>query len=401
MKFKDAYEKYKRNEASKEERAFVEEQIEQFQALMDICIEDEKLEDQQIQEAVRYDELDMDLYKKIKKTMTRSRCKRIGIIILILCLLPLSFHIWKGLTVYRFSDKEGNETVYSNMNVLGSELYDPEYVRGATTVQKAGFGKYKLSSSDMPVLLKNTKGYGNKSMEYVFTDTFYKRTFFGAGAVYERNGVENFIWNKGDFPMMSMMDYQEPLDAEAIASMPKNTMFSIYIKMDKELTLEEILAMDKEYKDKGIDMGLRWMPIYYGIYPDTKYTNQNSYQYLGFDFHYDQATAYIYDYDRKKYPLLQIADEQYKDGEKQFDEVSAEMYKTHVNSVLNYILDHDDFNSTFKGSLEREEKAKAILENQGIQSDIVYLTISRDALLEVIQNEHVISGCITDTLQTF
>lgn len=401
MKFKDAYEKYKQNEANEEERAFVEEQIEQFQVLMDICVEDDKLEEKQLQEAVHEEGFDIDLYKKVKKTITWNRCKRMGILLLIVCMFPLSFHVWKGLTVYHFTDREGKETVYSNMQVLSSELYDPEYIRAATTVDRESFGTYRLTSNELPTLFANTSANASKSYDYFFADTFYKRTFFGAGAVYERNGVENFKWERGEFPMMSMMDNQAPFDAEAIASMPKNTMFSIYVKLDRVFSLEEILAMDKEYKEKGIDMGLRWMPIFYGIYKDTEYENQYNHQFLGFDFHYKQATAHILDYDKDKYPFLQIAAEQYKDAEKQFDEVSAEMYETHVNSVLNYILDHDDFTSTFKWQLDQVEKAKDIVKKEGIQSDIVYVTISRDALLELIQNEHIISGCITNTLQTF
>lgn len=406
MKFKDAYEKYKKNEASEEERAFVEEQIEQFQALMDVCIEDEKeeiLEEEILpSESMMQDNFDMDLYRKVKKALKWSRIRYLLIFVLVLCLLPVSFHLWKGLTVYHFTDKEGNYTVYSNMHVLYSELDDPEFVRSDTFVQKAGFGKYSLSSSETPTLQTGNHRSASNGIEYAFVDSFYKRTFLGVGAVYERNGVENFMRKGGSYPYHSMTENQAVLDAEAIASMPKNTMFSIYLKMDKELTLEEILSIDKEYKTAGVDMGLRWMPIYYGSYDDPNYAHQSRIQYLGFDFYYDGARTGEIDYDKEKYPYLQIATEQYDEfGNKLFDEVTEEMYRTHVDSVLNYIFDHEDFNETFRNNLDDETKAKEIIKAQGIKSDIVYLNISRDDLLEVLQNEHVISGCITDTLQVF
>lgn len=401
MKFKDAYEKYKRNEASEEERAFVEEQIEQFQILMDISVEDEVKEDILQSDTGTYEQYNINLYKNIKQAMSRKRIKQIGCILLVICLIPALFNVWKGVTVYDFSEKEGSETVYSNMRVISSELNSPEIIRTKTEVEKAGFGKYDLFSSEYPTLLRSANRKTNEDMKYRYKDTFYKRTFFGVGAVYERNGEENFMSPLGTIPTMSMIDNQTTLDVEAIESMPKNTIFSIYVKLDKERSLEEILAIDNEFKQQNIDIGLRWMPIYYGAFEDEQYKSQYRQEAIGFNFHYDLAPIEIFDYDKQKYPLLQIGAEQYKDGVQQFDKVDAKMYRTHVDSLLNYVFDHEEFISSFQWDLAAEEKARDILHEQGIRSDMVYLNIQRDSLIELIQAGYVESGCITETMHTF
>lgn len=384
MNFKEAYTHYKNETANEEEKAFVEEQLENFQLLLDHSLEEEP-------PTLPKPEPTIDFYPIIKQQMRKKRVRMVLLIVLIPIVMLGGFRLWKNLTVYPLTKKDAlGNNIYSTMMIINSELFEPEYIREATNVQSAGIGSYHITYTEYPVnAVSDDANWSYLISDYSHRGKFYKKTLLGHGAVYELDDQKNPAFKTSDADYILFSGFQS-LNIEKIKNAPKSTRFSVYVKLQDTMTLEEILAWNKENRKQGIHMGLQWMPIFYGKYPIDE--NSSTFRYVGFDFYQVQRQRWSMYTESDQYPLLDMA---------QIDlfttEPTIDQYETHIKSMLTYALEHDEF-------LNRKESVMEglkLVENHNIASDVLFLCIDQEDFVKLLEQGQIVSGHITDAVQVY
>lgn len=382
MNFKEAYTHYKEQTASEEEKAFVEEQLENFQLLLDHSLEEEPLS--QFEPTI-------DLYPIIKQKMRKKRVRMILLIVLIPIILLSGFRLWQNLTVYPLTKKDelGNN-IYSSMMILQSEMFEPQYIREATNVQSSGIGSYHINYTEYPVsAVSEDTNWSYRVSEYSHSGKFYKKTLLGHGAVYELDEQKNPAFKTSDASYILSSGFQS-LNLEKIKNAPKSTRFSVYVKLQDVMSLEEILAWIQENRKQGIHMGLQWMPIFYGDYPIDE--NSTTFRYVGFDFYQVQRQRWNMNQESDQYPLLDLT---------HIDlftmEPTIAQYETHIKSMLTYALDHDEFLNQKESVME----GLKLVEKHNIASDVLFLCIDQEDFVKLLEQDQIVLGYITEAVQVY
>lgn len=70
-----------------------------------------------------------------------------------------------------------------------------------------------------------------------------------------------------------------------------------------------------EHKENGIEMGLCWMPLFYGEVEPASGENCQRYAYLGFDFYFINHMNQLLDTGTQEYPYLSLQYEAFMEGE--------------------------------------------------------------------------------------
>lgn len=389
MKFKDAYEHYQNGTASDEEKQFVEEHMEEFQILLDASLKEESMNKE-----------DINVYNDVKRIIRKRRIRFVVTLIILIAVILSGMKLWKIYTVYNIraidETAEKNATsIYSNIQVIESELYNPEYHQSALHFRDTPKGTYNYSFSNKPVIdINNNDYFGTYDYQYEFKKT----SLNGPGYSVSANSMLGYDMNHS-YVMVNdhLTKNQNPIDLSIIESYPVKTKFAIFVKMDEEMSIDQVLEMEKTYKKQGVEMGVSWMPIYYNERSENEEYFPVS---LGFDFYNYDVYSEITGYDSEKYPYLSIQQDQFgEDGQQQYVAETGEMYLQHVNSMLTYLMDHKDVLNTFGYRVSEIELAQEIVQKQGLRSDALFLVAEREDLLEVLKNEHFISGHIVDVKQ--
>lgn len=389
MKFKDAYEHYQNGTASDEEKRFVEEHMEEFQLLLDASLKEESMNTE-----------DINVYNDVKRIIRKRRIRFVVTLIILIAVILSGMKLWKIYTVYNIraidETAEKNATsIYSNIQVIESELYNPEYRQSDLYFIDSAIGTYRYIYDNTPVIdIGNGDIQGSYSYDYVFKKT----SLNGPGYATPKNEQDRYDVNSINiFHTKDLTTNQNPIDLSIIESYPVKTKFAIFVKMDEEMSIDQVLEMEKTYKKQGVEMGVSWMPIYYNERSENEEYFPVS---LGFDFYNYNVYSEIIGYDSEKYPYLSIQQDQFgKDGQQQYVAETGEMYLQHVNSILTYLMDHQDVLNTFGYRVSEIELAQEIVQKQGLRSDALFLVAEREDLLEVLKNEHFISGHIVDVKQ--
>lgn len=198
--------------------------------------------------------------------------------------------------------------------------------------------------------------------------------------------LQDLNWNRADFPD-NAFTYRQPeiscaMQAEEarkkLEDVPEAVKIRAAISFDNEKNLEEL----KEFMGRHATQYL-YCPI---VKDDYGYGGN----YWGFA---PEHTGYILTdgYDQEKYPYLDLF--QYEES----DDIPAEVYEKHITSMLNYMLDHEEFLGIFDSDVPGENVVNTLkyqsvlhyIEENGVSSygTVVYAT--KKELLDILEDSSV------------
>lgn len=370
-------------------------------------------------------------YQKIKRVIRHRKwwtlATIVAVVLLLMYVIPWVIHrhnIGKIYNIYtnELTQKEDPQQIYRN-KMIENELHSPE-----TYMDNFHFGE-QFSSS----------GLERRTISWQLFDTLnYRKEFASLYAFendmycisYEYDNSEN-LGNVMAYPacgssdslkkfysdqyitLFKMVDYQNYWHKEEFDHIPDHSFVGAYVKFKEQLSLEEILALDKRLKAQDVDMGLRWVSVFYngGFVQNANGLNEEereqAYQgILGFDiFHPDNPPLFIH-YNQTIYPYLMIqkTSDQNPHATIQrqtidYDNVSTEIYEKHFCSMLQYLYDQPNY-IKYLGDDQAEEVAKypTIIEQvktKGIHTNVIYVTTTKEDLQELMEQKEVKSAFIS------
>lgn len=337
--YESRFERYLRGEAESGEAREIRADIEKFQVLL--CHLDQTL-DQELYEKEDIDgrneetierevsEEEAELGRKISKAIVRKfRKYMIGAVAAAVCIVPI---LLAGISplldwIYynpdqseEYADEESDSVIVMNPFVTDMSVYmelffgDKGFV--GISLWREGYGRYTID------VRTQIDGEETSHMLELVRDHLY------------RNDLN---WNCSDFPSNAFTYYQDrgkscsmgKEDAvRKLEEIPEAMKIRAAVSFDGLKSMEELVDFMEQY-----DTQYLYCPVaaegvrYWGFSPVKR----------GYD--------YVQTYDPEEYPYLDLS--QYKESEGKF--TLAEVYEKHVESMIRYLMDQEDFLKIFEG----------------------------------------------------
>lgn len=391
MRYEEKYEKYLNGELSEEEAAQIREDVEKLQVLLGHMEDD--LDDELFKkEQEEHPDLDKerDFTGEISKAVSRKfrryamTAGTAAVVIVLLLLYGLSpflnkicFNPSEGVEIV--SEEDDSAIIYSPFDMVMAtymELFCGEQGFACTAVRPEGYGRYTID-----VQMQISGEITHHPLELV-RNHLYR---------------QDINWNSSELPM-NAFTYPDSgaycgIGKEEVkrklADVPDALMIRAAVSFEDTKTAEEFVEFKKKY-----DTYYLYCPIV---------TTENQQGFNGFWGFTPKQAGYVYTdyYDKEKYPYLDIFE--YED--KEDEGVPAGVYEKHVESMINYMIDHEEFLKIFDSSVPGENvldinKYQVTLDYIKKHGINIYGTVvyaSKQELLELADDEDVNGVYIMDS----
>lgn len=370
-------------------------------------------------------------YQKIKRVIRHRKwwtlATIVAVVLLLMYVIPWVIHRHNIGKIYNIFINEltQKEEPYqiANNKMIENELHSPENYIGNFHFGEQ-FSSSGLERRTISWQLFDTLGYRNEFASlYAYENEQYSISYEydeskNIGSImtnpsYGSSDSLKKLHSDPNITLYKMVDYQNYWNKEEFDHIPDHSFVGAFVKFKDQLSLEEILALDKRLKAQNVDMGLRWVSVFYnsGMMQNANGLNEEereqAYQgILGFDiFHPDHPPVFIH-YDQSIYPYLMIqkTSDQNPHATIQrqtidYDNVSAEIYEKHFSSMLQYLYDQPNY-IKYLGDDQAEEVAKypTIIEQvktKGIHTNVIYVTTTKEYLQVLMDQREVKSAFIS------
>ena len=405
MNFKEAFEKYKKNTASEEERRLVEEELEKNELISDYLLDKEDLDFET--EAPPNTE-DYKTLNNIKKSMRTRSLAIILSTIGILLILVLAFNfIGKPLLnmLYYNPDKHSYSTHDPDISVsldAYMELHNPTLKYNSSSLTSSGINKYDIRiysqhylTNELQILdgklikdslyIENTNAGGNE-----FYDTIFPGAF-----IYGRRAIDEFAKDGEEAAKIEKERRENELtEAKAyLSELPNYIDVGAYISFDHYLTLEELtrIPYNEKYTNSII---LLWAGV------NISNTSEGSYPMIGFNMDLSNSSRNNYDKINEKYKAFDT----WNTLEGTSGPISR-AYEEHFKDMISFQLDNIDFLNTLTNTgIDYEGYYKGVqsyINENGVKTYGIIVKGTGEAILELLEEPYVIGIHIDDiTLST-
>lgn len=336
MNFKEMFKKYENDTASDVERQIVEEEIEKNKLINEYIVgslEDLFFEDEDI---------NFEIKERVSSKLRRNILYSVVIVILLYVSLTVIISPMID-SLYYNPTKVTQGKIMKDLTfdmVAYTELNVPGYDMMSSLVDQTGYGTYDI-------ILRRNNTFDNNEERIPIS---LKRN--------EREGFFDYLFSYDIEPKSveserGMYDYEMPLNDLKI----ENNYASVFITFNNSVSLVEARYLEETYNQ----IFFKWMSIDHG---------NDMYSKIGFKP--ISSISYGDKPDEEKYPLF-FLDDMYKsimsvDGP--LEMFYAENYEKHFRTLLNYMIDREDFIEVFDKNNTRMKFYKETLEyidENGIQ----------------------------------
>lgn len=373
MNFKDSFEKYKRNEASPEEKKFVEEEIEKFQLINDnLYLE---LEDSLENSFTNSSEetSDKEFINLIDKNIKKA-FKKLGLCVgavLIVFVLFIQFGLSPILSILYYNpsaeiaDKEGITTNQMSLDMA-------VYTETSRPMEKID----SINVTD--------KGYGNYDF-FAYPTWTYDKNYGGIAGKIEKNKMTLYDPNKLHPIAVNLFGNDEESwsggeDSKAnIEGLPNGqTRYKAYVSFKDNLTFDQVKDLSADY-----DIMYYWNGVVTNSYESHSHEN------LGFLSTF--SGFMIGGWDDKEYPNLQITgnDPGITSEEIEKREKDEKEMEKHFLSGLKYLNDNRKFVSMIDYDSDRFRRAYEYVKENGIKIYGISAFLTKEEMLKLYENKEV------------
>lgn len=307
MKFKDALAHYKAGIATEEEAAYVEEELEKTQLIA------EYLDEDWVEPTAQ--DLMTPEYQTVRKTLRKHRLLTAllpvaivaAIVIVSFCvLLPALEAQYYDPTEVTFSEFSTDFDVYLTAY---TELFHPGYSYYGTIKTKTGFARYQLD------LMR----YGFNSGEIEYASASLDHGTLTLPLDFLHSALPLNLIERASYPVYSMTEEHKARVREQLSALPDYVSVTAAISFPEDLTMEELLSFAQDMEGHFLWAGIRNAPEDNQLYP-----------LCGFAPH---LSGIILDGVNETYPAFELAS----------TAMTAENLEQHVESLLQYLNDQQDF----------------------------------------------------------
>lgn len=313
MKFKDAFEHVKAGNATDEEAAFVEEELEKNQLISEYLAPD-------CDGSIETEERSNEELKTVKKLLRKCSPNIIvaAVSIVIVLVLAVNFIVIPILNQYYYNPMtktESNEFTYDiNLFMAAyTELHHAGYRYENSIIENVGIGKYAMTFLRYN-LFQNEEEYLTASLD---KNKLTMPFSFLASA------LPLNIFARASSPVYDMDRELQEHYSTALKELPNYIDVITAVSFSKDLTMDELITMEKNSAVNFMWAGIRNAP-----------EDRQRYPLCGMDV---SGAGIIYERINEHYPAFELA--LCSDNGNH----SASDYETHFKSLLQYIIDHPDF----------------------------------------------------------
>ena len=403
MTFAELLQKYKDGTATEEEIRLVEAELEKSEAINEYL--GEKIE--QLADWEDWEKEFTSDSKKIRGAVNRKLWKMVLLVLLILVLLgallyyvalPLyneqfydPYEVAEGVPDLRVKTEE-NQGYYETFTPLHVnieaflDLHCPGWMLQNEKVEALGLGRYEThievitghTVKEYTAMVDKGEIQQGINPEWFFPTPHMGR-FFDKGS---DHFVVTFVDENGNSTRKQQEDSRSRY-REELQKLPESAVMTAYVSFDDNMTVEELLAWEKE-----IDTSVIWAAVESG--------ENSSLSEVGFDVHMGGQILETTEEFDALFPYLDVNSVNSKDAEDM-----AAIYEQHYKSLLNYMSYQEDFLHAFctvnsYDSTSAYREALAYAEEQGVQIYGAVLSGSRDAMLQLEQRNEINSFLIDD-----
>lgn len=380
-RYEDRFKKYLSGNLMAKESAEIEEDIEKFRILMshlDQAMDQELYEKEDENESAVKDgdsKKEEEFGRKISRAIGRKlRNYMVAAVAAAVCLVPaliaglsplLDRIFYNPNQEVEITDKETDSVVVTNPFCVNMDVYMELFCgdKGFAEISlwPEGYGRYTID------VQTQIDGENTSHMLELVRNHLYRR---------------DLNWNCSDFPI-NAFTYKNGeqscslKSAEAkkkLLDIPESMKIRTAVSFDKVKNMEELVEFMERH-----DTYYLYCPVaaegyrYWGFSPDKR------------------GYKLTESYDQEKYPYLDISQESE-------DLVLAEVYEKHVESMIRYLLDQEDFLKIFEGSVPGGKNIlntyeyKAVLEyiqEHGVKSYGAVVYATKQELLHMLEDPDV------------
>lgn len=397
--------------------------------LDDMLEEVKDLQGQTVQEKAIPDRVDSE-YEKVKRIIRHRKwwtlAAIISVVLIFVYVIPWVVHrhnIGKIYNIYINELTQKDEPFQISHNkTIENELHSPETYIGnfqfneeysSNGLEKRTFSWQNFDTLGFRKEFTNLYAYENDAycIDYAYDeveDTGKLKT----NPVYGSSDSLKKFYSDQYITLYKMTDYQNYWNKEEFDRIPDHSLVGAYVKFRDQLTLDAVIALEKQLNQQGVDMGLRWISVFYnsgwinnGM---TQEERKQAYQgVLGFDIFQPNTPSLGPNFDQAVYPYLVIKKTANQNPHAtiktktiDYGNVSSDIYEQHFISMLQYLYDQPNY-MKYLGDDQEEQVAKypEIIEQvktNGIHTDVVYVTTTKEHLQVLMDQKEVKSAFISD-----
>ncbi|WP_461205358.1 anti sigma factor C-terminal domain-containing protein [Clostridium sp. DL1XJH146] len=352
MSFKELLEKYKEGTLNEEEKQYVESEIEKNESINEFLADEIDLGIELNNKDKENSEIDN---KKIKEVMNKKfrKITIISIVSVFIILLGAKYIVSPIVDSFYYNPSKVSvgecfQDIQFDMSVY-VELYRPGYTFGYAYAEPLGFGKYNIAISQNDLFEENNVDTNISLIRNRKIGNF-------------NNLLDNEL-NDGDFFYRNLgneiEEFSNIQSEEAIAHLkevPSTSYVSAYVDFKEDLTMEELVALENEYKDsqdntKSIDF--KWVAI--RVIDSELISTESEGETIDarrvivdkVGFNPNSVIDTTDSADKEKYPYLSLLD--YYTATKPFEDWNKALgygYEVHFNSLLQYLYDRKEFTTS-------------------------------------------------------
>ncbi|QOX64306.1 hypothetical protein FRZ06_13610 [Anoxybacterium hadale] len=313
MIFKDAFERYKAGEATPEEVAMIESELEKNQLISEFL--EEELDQSYASNAEPSVELNL-----VKKAIRRRSLNIVLISVMIMAvlalLIPFAVKPLINDQYYNPMTMKYDEFAYDiDFSLIAyTELHQAGYYYANSMIENTEIGKYSLTLSRYN-FFKGEQEYLTASLDKNKLTLPYS---------FEASNLSMNIFDRAAAPSYSLPTDSKEWYLQKIKELPDYINVTAAVSFSRDLTMEELVDLKKTSRTLFVWAGIRNAPEDEQLYP-----------LCGMEL---TGSGYIYEGINKKYPCFELATLSKSNGD-----TKSTDYETHFFSLLNYSLDHTKF----------------------------------------------------------
>lgn len=378
MNFKDAFNKYKENCASEEEKKYVEEELEKAALISDYLYDTSELDSRAIEIS---SEIEPEGLANINKKLKKRNIRLIGTSVISVFLLVLVFnYLLKPIinSLYYNPLKNSYSSVNTDMEISVealTRLHSPDVKFSGIDIENTGIGDYSFTlhlGDSLTLEPKNIIGKLEKgkltSSEGLFTSPFPTNFLRGR---YTGVNIDEYV--KDDY--IKTLDYLNKLPSYITAK--------AYVSFENDISMEDLEELYQQYSHDGLQF------YWAGIRSSSE--KEQPYPLIGIDLY---GSANSYDNINQQYDYFDL----WK-GLVDNKASLAKAYEEHFKALLSFQLDHLDFLRTLEDGINYEEYYKGIssyIEENGLKSYGIVVIGTGEDILKLSEEDNIIRIHIQD-----
>ncbi|MFA9399015.1 MAG: anti sigma factor C-terminal domain-containing protein [Clostridiaceae bacterium] len=394
MEFKDLLEKYKNNQASEEEKAIVEREIEKNEIINEYLADklDFKLD---LEENEMSNKEVINHKKIIKKAMNKKMNKiiLISVISVLLILFSIKYIVAPIVSSFyynpaKISQGKYFDDFYFDLRTF-TELNIPGYGLNSEVVEPLGFGKYNIYINQENTFKNSTENQQMQILKNMPCGQFIKiycleSDMFQDVLYKDETNAPSYYYQRRSGEMMIELKELNPV-----------SYVSAYISFDNDIELKDLSYLIEEYND---ELNFKWVGI--RVSNKDELGTQYSTNQVGFNPSLNDGSSAGDNVNSDKYPLISLTDyledlddSQIISGQEDYYEFMGKEYETHFISLLKYMNDRKEFieaySYTSSSISEFYKQSLYYIEENGVKTYGVLVYGEAQDILKFKENEDV------------